>query len=99
MAGRIATNSFTAYASDMRRCSSAIRVIIGAIVAGVAVPACSGGDSTPKTCTLIACADNFTATVQRADGSIPDGAHRIEILADATTLRCAFTLPLATVPN
>jgi hypothetical protein len=71
-------------------------VIIGATLAGVAAPACGGG-STQKACTEVGCADNFTATVQRADGSIPDGAHRIEILADGTTLRCAFTLPLATV--
>ena len=83
----------------MWRRSSTIGAAIGAMLAGVAVPACSGGGSTPKVCTEIGCADIFTATVQRADGSIPDGAHRIEILADGTTLRCAFTLPLATLPS
>jgi len=70
-------------------------VIIGAILACAATAACSGGDSAPKACTLIGCADNFSASAQRADGSIPDGAHRIEVLADGTTLKCAFTLPLA----
>src|SRR5436190_18331199 len=98
MAGRIATNSFAAYASDMGPRSSTIRGIIGAMLAGVAAPACGGG-STEKVCTEVSCADSFTATAQRADGSIPDGAHRIEILADGTTLRCAFTLPLAMGPG
>jgi hypothetical protein len=83
----------------MRRRLSKIRVIIEIIVGCGAVAACSGGGSTPMACTLIGCADNFTASAQRADGSIPDGAHRIEVLADGTTLRCAFTLPLATSPN
>ena len=80
----------------MQRRLSTIGVIIGVILAGAAAAACSGGDSAPKACTLIGCADNFTASAQRADGSIPDGAHRIEVLADGTTLKCAFTLPLAT---
>ena len=69
------------------------------MVLACAAAACSGGDSKPKGCTLIGCADNFSASVQRADGSLPDGAHRIEVLVDGTTLKCAFTLPLATPQN
>jgi hypothetical protein len=83
----------------MRRRASAIEVTgltLGLIAAGAS---CSGGDQTPKACTLIGCADNFTASAQRADGSIPDGAHRIEVLVDGTTLKCAFTLPLATLQS
>jgi hypothetical protein len=70
--------------------------IIGVILACAAAgSSCESSSSGPKACTLIGCADNFTATAQRADGSIPDGAHRIEVLADGVTLKCAFTLPLA----
>ena len=95
MAGRIATNSFTAYASGMQRRLPTTGVIIGATLACAAAAACSSSDSAPKACTLIGCADIFMASAQRADGSIPDGAHRIEVLVDGTTLKCAFTLPLA----
>ena len=79
----------------MQRRWPTIRVIIGVALAGAAGAACSSGDSGPKACTLIGCVDNFSASAQRADGSIPDGAHRIEVLADGTTLKCTFTLPLA----
>jgi len=65
-----------------------------ACASSVAVVGCDSS-SGPKTCTLIGCLDSFTASAQRADGTIPDGAHRIEILADGKTLKCAFTLPLA----
>jgi|SRR4029079_1084859 len=63
--------------------------------ASTAAVGCDSSSSGPKACTLIGCADSFTASVQRADGSIPDGAHRIEIVADGKTLHCSFTLPLA----
>lgn len=80
----------------MRRRLTIFGAITGVLLAcAVAASACSSSSSGPKACTLIGCADNFTASAQRADGSIPDGAHRIEVLVDGTTLRCAFTLPLA----
>jgi hypothetical protein len=73
------------------------RLSIFGVILACATTATVGCDSSsgPEVCTLIGCVDSFTASAQRADGSIPEGAHRIEVLADGTTLRCAFTFPLA----
>jgi hypothetical protein len=48
-----------------------------------------------KSCTLIGCFDQFSASVRRADGSFPSGSHRVEVLADGTSLTCTFTFPAA----
>jgi len=58
----------------------------------------SSGCST-KVCGGAGCYDNFSATIKRADGSFPSGTHRIEILADGTSLLCTFTFPLETLPT
>ena len=69
-------------------------------VIGIGVlAAASGGCERTKECTLIGCRDQFVASVSRADGSFPSGAHRIEILADGASLTCSFTYPLATAPG
>jgi len=65
-----------------------------AIIFGVTATAagCGGGSgSQPRACTLIGCIDNFSASVQRADGSFPSGAHRVEVLADSVDSTCTFT--------
>jgi len=66
--------------------------LIGTFVFAAAAQACA-----VKSCTLIGCQDQFSATVRRADGTFPSGTHRIEILADTTDLTCTFTYPLGTV--
>lgn len=55
---------------------------------------CSSPHSHPYGCTLIGCEDTFTASVASATGSLPNGMHRIEVIADAATLSCAFQIPL-----
>jgi hypothetical protein len=55
-----------------------------------------GGCTTTKACPTIGCYDNFAASVQNADGTLPNGTHRIEILADGATITCSFTFPTAT---
>jgi hypothetical protein len=55
----------------------------------------AGGCSGTKACTLIGCLDQFSASVQRADGSFPSGSHRVEVLADGASLTCTFTFPAA----
>jgi hypothetical protein len=54
----------------------------------VASFAAAGCDS--KTCTLRGCSDQFSATLTRADGSFPAGAHQIDVIADGVTLSCTF---------
>ena len=56
----------------------------------IAVFALGGTGCSTKSCTLIGCVDNFTASVKRTDGSFPVGAHRIEITADGLTQMCTF---------
>jgi hypothetical protein len=71
-----------------------LSALIGVFVFAAAAQGCSS-----KTCPTIGCSDQFTATVQRADGSFPSGAHRIEILADGVMTTCSFSYPLATAPG
>jgi hypothetical protein len=67
----------------------------GSIGLGViSLLAAAAGCETTKTCTLIACQDNFGAVVQSADGSFPSGVHRVEVLADTASLTCTFTFPI-----
>jgi len=52
-----------------------------------------------KACSTVGCFDQFTATVQRADGSFPSGAHRIDVVADGVSRSCTFIFPLETLPG
>jgi hypothetical protein len=90
MGERIATIARAAYADRMRN---------GLICTGILVIAATLQGCSSKECGLVACADQFSATVKRADGSFPSGAHRIEILADGTDSVCTFVYPLGTVPG
>jgi hypothetical protein len=67
----------------------------------VLLAACSSGvpGSGTHACTLIGCQDQFTATAQDANGSLPSGMHTIQVTADGATLSCSFTLPLANLPG
>jgi hypothetical protein len=60
----------------------------------------SCGSGTPfggaHACGLVGCGDQFTATVQDANGSLPSGAQALTVMADGVTTTCSFTLPLAT---
>ncbi len=68
-----------------------IRVIVSCLAC--VVMSASGCDALSKGCTLIGCQDSFGATVRSADGSFPSGAHRVEVLADGTSLTCTFVYP------
>jgi len=68
-----------------------IRVILSCLAC--AVMSASGCNALSKGCTLIGCQDSFGATVRSADGSFPSGAHRVEALADGTSLTCTFVYP------
>jgi len=46
-------------------------------------------------CTEIGCVDQFTATLARADGTLPAGAQTVTVTADGATATCSFTLPPA----
>jgi hypothetical protein len=54
-----------------------------------------GGGTGCRACTEVGCFDNFGASVQNAEGTLPAGTHRIEVLADGATLTCSFTFPSA----
>ena len=56
------------------------------VVASFAAAGCE-----QKACTLRGCTDQFSATLRRADGSFPAGAHRIDVIADGVTLSCTFS--------
>jgi hypothetical protein len=60
----------------------------------------SCGSGTPgggaHACGLVGCVDQFTATVQDANGSLPSGMQTLTVTADGATTTCSFTLPLAT---
>jgi len=43
-----------------------------------------------KACTLRGCTDQFSATLTRADGSFPAGAHQIDVTADGVIMSCTF---------
>src|SRR6478735_8030530 len=93
MRARIATIRCAAYASSMRNRLRAM----GTIVMGFGLAAC--GSETPKTCTLIGCQDEFAALVRTADGYLPSGMHRVELLVDGVTLMCTFKVPLEAAPG
>src|SRR5262245_54438493 len=67
---------------------------LGVALAGAAVAA--GGCSSTKACSEIGCGDSFMATIRRADGTFPSGAHRVEMLINAGVSMCTFTFPLPT---
>src|SRR5436190_5452594 len=92
MGERIATIPRRAYAYGV--CPRLFCVIAIGVFA-----AASAGCERTKECTLIGCADQFVATVQRADGSFPSGMHRVDVLVDGTSTSCAFVFPLGTVPG
>jgi hypothetical protein len=64
----------------------------------LALAGCEG-----KVCTLRGCSDQFSATLTRADGSFPAGAHQIDITADGVTMSCTFNFAgsavVATCPS
>ena len=70
---------------------------VGLFLVGTFVFAAAAQGCSVKSCTLVGCQDQVSATVRRADGSFPSGMHRIEIVADSTDLTCTFTYPLGTV--
>jgi hypothetical protein len=74
---------------------------IGVVCFVGALAGCSGGggDGGTKTCTLIGCVDQFSASVRRADGAFPSGTHRVEVLADGASLSCTFTFPSETASS
>jgi len=43
------------------------------------------GSEATKTCTLIGCQDEFDALVRSANGFLPPGMHRVELLVDGVT--------------
>ena len=43
---------------------------------------------TTKACTEIGCIDQFSASIEAASASLPPGMHRLEVIADGTTLSC-----------
>lgn len=64
-----------------------MRYLRWAMVAAVfAVVGCES-----KVCTLRGCTDQFSATLSRADGSFPSGAHQIDVTADGVTMSCTFS--------
>jgi hypothetical protein len=65
------------------------------LIAATAVPGCFTG----KACNLIACRDQFRATVTGVDGSLPSGTHVVEVTADGVALSCTFQVPLAMLPS
>src|SRR5436190_21752384 len=89
MGERIATIPRRAYAYGV--CPRLFCVIAIGVFA-----AASGGCERTKECTLIGCADQFVATVQRADGSFPSGMHRVDVLVDGVSLSCTFAFPSTT---
>src|SRR5436190_9805127 len=95
MGGRIATIARAAYPYCVRSLLLRMGIIFGVTTnAG----SCGSGVQT-RACTLIGCADNFSATVQRADGSFPGGAHRVEVLAEGVSSTCTFTFSSDAVGN
>ncbi|HEY7373711.1 MAG TPA: hypothetical protein VIF57_16230 [Polyangia bacterium] len=69
-------------------------LLVGALAFAAAAPACAS-----KTCSTVGCFDQFTAKVQRADGSFPSGAHRIDVVADGVSLSCTFDFPIEALPG
>ena len=55
----------------------------------VAVFAAAGCET--KVCTTAGCTDQFTASLSRADGSFPAGAHQVDVTADGVTMSCTFS--------
>jgi len=49
---------------------------------------------TTKACTEVGCNDQFSATIEAPLASLPPGMHRLEVIADGTTLTCTFSVPL-----
>jgi hypothetical protein len=90
MGERIATKSGAAYARVMRHCLMGIALIGAGALA-------SSGCISAKGCTEIGCIDGFSAAVRSADGSFPSGAHLVEVLVGASSLKCAFTYPLPNI--
>ena len=68
------------------------------VVASLAMAGCES-----KSCALRGCSNQFSATLSRADGSFPAGAHRVDIIADGVTMSCAFNFAgsgvVATCPS
>ena len=56
------------------------------VVASFAVAGCES-----KACTLRGCTNQFSATLSRADGSFPAGAHQVDVIADGVAMSCTFT--------
>jgi hypothetical protein len=76
------------YALAMRLAHcAALMLLVGC---GKAAP---GGGA--HACTEIGCVDQFTATLARADGTLPSGAQKLTVTADGATTTCSFTLPPA----
>jgi len=52
-----------------------------------------------KACTEIGCIDQFSATIESPSASLPAGMHRLEVVADGTTLSCTFPVPVEPLPG
>jgi hypothetical protein len=47
----------------------------------------------PHACTAIGCIDSASFQIKTADGTWPDGAYALEVIADGITHACSMTLP------
>jgi hypothetical protein len=47
----------------------------------------------PHECTAIGCIDSASFEIKTADGTWPDGAYALEVIADGITHACSMTLP------
>jgi len=73
------------------------KVLVLALLGSAAVlsPACV----TTKACTEIGCTDQFSAAIEGASASLPPGMHRLDVVADGTTLSCTFSVPVEPLPG
>lgn len=54
---------------------------------------------TTKACTEVGCNDQLGATIEATSASLPPGMHRLDVVADGTTLSCTFTVPVEPLPG
>jgi len=57
-------------------------------------PACLG-----HSCSEVGCQDQFSVVLQAATASLPEGTHRIDVMADGTALSCTFEFPSEAQPG
>jgi hypothetical protein len=60
---------------------------------------CGWGPFASKSCGLVACSDQFEATVIASSTELPAGAHTLTVTTEAGTLSCSFVVPFETLPG